>query len=275
MRQLLKNRLNLIVFPVLGIVLLASLVLMIVLTVSVLKVQSGPKPGPETGPSETSAETQATTHPSLLTGTEDAGTAYQDSLIFVGDSTTAHLRSRGVLTDGTDTKQVWCPSNNTLLLTSQITSLQIVYPDTGEEMTIPEAAGQKRPAVMILTIGLNGVTSSVKQKDNFLYDYRKLTQAIAEASPDTVIVIQSVFPVAANCDAFSVGPDEINRDIRTLNGWLLEFADENGYRYLDTASVLTDENGMLPESYQAGDGIHLTADAYRTVLQYIRTHACP
>ena len=271
-----KIRLNHIVFPVLGILLTASLVLMIVLTVSVLKSPSGPEPPKdETG---TAAETDPPSsggHASLLEETPDAGQAYQDSLIFVGDSTTAHLRSRGVLSGGTETKQVWCPENNTLLLTSQITSLEIVYPDTGESMTIPAAAGLKKPAYIVFTIGINGVTSSVKNKDDFLYNYGKLTKAVAAASPETAILIQSVFPVASNCDAFSKTPAEVNADIRTLNAWLLEFADENGYRYLDTHSALADDGGMLPVSYQNGDGIHLTAEAYNLVLQYIRTHACP
>ena len=103
----------------------------------------------------------------LLGETGDMGQAYLDSIVFVGDSTTAHLRSRGVLSGGTDTKQVWVPSDNTLLLDLNITAKKIVYPDTGEQLTIAEAAAKAKPAYMVLTIGLNGITSFVNNKNMY------------------------------------------------------------------------------------------------------------
>ena len=54
-----------------------------------------------------------------LATTPDAGLTYQDKLIFVGDSLTAHMASRGVLTGGTATYQVWRTENNLLNLNAQ------------------------------------------------------------------------------------------------------------------------------------------------------------
>ena len=204
--------------------------------------------------------------------TSDMGQAYLDSLIFVGDSTTAHLRSRGVLTGGTDTKQVWVPSDNTLLLDINITQKKIVYPHTGEQLTIAEAAAKDKPAYMVLTIGLNGVTSFVNNKNLYQNCYGKLIDEIREASPDTKIILQSVFPVAANQKTFSVDAATLNGYIDTLNGYVKELAEKKEVRYLDTASALKGADGNLPESYQNGDGIHLTAEGYRVILDYIRTH---
>ena len=69
--------------------------------------------------------------------------------------------------------------------------------------------------------------------------------------------------------------DELNEAIRTLNTWLPEIAASFDHvRVVDTASVLSDENGWLKESYDnSGDGIHLTTEAYRQILAYLRTHA--
>lgn len=217
-------------------------------------------------------ESAAVTDPVTLGETPDMGQAYQDSLIFVGDSTTAHLRSRGVLSGGTATKQVWVPSDNTLLLDINITQKKIVYPPTGESLTIAEAAAREKPAYMILTIGLNGVTSFVNNKNLYQNCYGKLIEAIQEASPDTKIILQSVFPVAANQKTFSVDAATLNGYIDTLNGYVLELAQSKEVRYLDTASALKGADGNLPESYQNGDGIHLTAEGYRVILDYIRTH---
>ena len=71
---------------------------------------------------------------------------------------------------------------------------------------------------------------------------------------------------------YSVSLDELNAYIRTINGWTRELASEQGLSYLDIASPLYDESGRLDKQYQSGDGHHLTAEAYKKVLYYIRTH---
>ena len=66
----------------------------------------------------------------------------------------------------------------------------------------------------------------------------------------------------------------VNRYIMTLNTWIPEIAAAHeNVRYADTASVLRMSDQALYPSYDAGDGIHLTAAAYEKVLQYLRTHA--
>ena len=220
----------------------------------------------------TDAPGQPAKAPVTLTETADMGQAYQDSIIFVGDSTTAHLRSRGVLTGGTETRQVWVPSDNTLLLDFNITKKKIVYPATGIEMTIAEATEKDKPAYMILTIGLNGITSFVNNKNLYQNCYGSLIDTIKKASPDTKIILQSVYPVAANQRTFTADAVTLNGYIDILNGYVKELAADKEVRYLDTNSALKGPDGLLPESYQNGDGIHLTAEGYRVILDYIRTH---
>ena len=50
-------------------------------------------------------------------------------------------------------------------------------------------------------------------------------------------------------------------------------AEATGCKYTDSASVLKAEDGSLREDYGNGDGIHLNADGFNAVLQYLRTHA--
>lgn len=213
------------------------------------------------------------TSPRVLQGTSDKGEGYIEKIIFVGDSTTHHLIARGVLPDGTETKQVWTPSNGTLMLSPTVTELKIVYPDTNEEITIAEAAGRKKPEYMVLTIGLNG--SHTFTESIYKSSYGKLIEAIKEASPNTKIILQSVFPVAANESAWtSLTPAELNLRIDQVNAWAKDLTTEyDNVRYLDTQSVLRDEDAFLKASYESGDGIHLTREAYLAILKYIRTHA--
>lgn len=199
--------------------------------------------------------------------TADAGVAYQDKIIFVGDSLTAHLVNRGVLSGGQNTRQVWHCENNMLNLNSEVTSAKIIYPETGEKMTIAEAAGKAKPAIMIITLGTDWGVSYLGEEE-FKSCYTKLVQAIQKASPKTQIVLQSIFPVTAGCVTLD------NARIDTANKWVKAIAAANGCRYLDTQSVLKDDKGCLKAEYcNSTDGIHLGKNAYEVILHYIRTHA--
>ena len=212
---------------------------------------------------------------SVMQKGEDLGQAYIDSFIFFGESTTYHLKSRGVLSGGTETHQVWGPPNGTVNLDTTIGTLKIVYPPTGEQLTIGEAARREQPKRMLLCFGLNGAVGNVRRgKEYFQSCYRIVLDAIQKNSPSTEIFLQSAFPVAENMDMshFSVDLDTLNTHIRTINEWTEELAEEYGIGYLNTAEILCDENGRLQKSYQNGDGHHLTAEAYRKILYYIRTH---
>ena len=202
-----------------------------------------------------------------LPETPDAGLAYQDKLIFVGDSLTAHLIYREVLTDGWDTKQVWRTESNMMNLNSLITSAKIIYPETGEKMTVAQAAGVAKPEIMIITLGIDWGVSYLIESD-FKACYASLIQAILAESPDTQIILQSIFPVTEDCVALD------NERIDTANGWVKDIAAENGCRYLDTQEVLKDGEGCLKKEYcSSADGIHLNKEAYEVILAYVRTHA--
>ena len=199
--------------------------------------------------------------------TPDAGLSYQDKIIFVGDSLTAHLINRGVLTGGTDTKQVWRCENNMMNLNSEVTAAKIIYPGTGEKMTVAEAAAKAKPEIMIITLGTDWGVSYLGEAE-FKDCYTNLIKAIQKASPKTEIILQSIFPVTAGCVTLD------NGKIDTANKWVKAIAAENGCHYLDTQSILKDEKNCLKENYcNSNDGIHMGKEAYVAILEYIRTHA--
>ena len=212
----------------------------------------------------------------FLEQSTDAGQNYIDSFIFLGESTTFHLKSRGVLSGGTETKQVWAPKSGTLMLDQSTSECRIVYPETNEELDLHDALALKHPKYILLTFGLNGAGRTVsKGAEYFKTCYKKLTNTIRDASPNTKIILQSCFPVAKNMDmsAYSINYLELNKYIDTLNEWTRELADDNGYGYLNTSEILKNEEGALRDELQVGDGYHLTRAAYEEILYYIRTHA--
>lgn len=223
---------------------------------------------------ETNSGTDAASA-AVLSEVKDKGREYIDSFVFLGESTIAHLKSRGVLTGGKATTQVWAPSNGTVNLDNTVSTLRIVYPETNELITVSEAAARKKPKRMLLCFGLNGAVTKIRLgKEHFKNCYLSLINIIRSASPSTEIFLASAFPVAENMDMtnYSITLDELNGYISTINGWTSELASEEGLVYLNIAEPLCDENRRLKTDYQVGDGHHLTAEAYEKVLYYIRTH---
>lgn len=211
----------------------------------------------------------------ILERTEDLGSDYIDSFVFFGESTTYHLKSRGVLSGGTNTKQVLANESGTAILDSETENMKVIYPDTGELMSIGDAVAKKRPKYIFLCFGLNGAVANARRgEEYFKICYKELVDKIKTASPETKIIIGSCYPVAKNMDMthYSVSLDELNEIIRTLNSWSLKVCEERDLRYLDTNEILTDKDGYLMPEYQVGDGHHLTREAYLKIIEYIRTH---
>lgn len=206
---------------------------------------------------------------------EDMGKDYIDSFVFFGESTTYHLKSRGVLSGGKGTLQVLGNNSGTAILDHDTASTSVIYPETGEIMTFRKAIALKRPKYLFMSFGLNGAVYKLKRGEEYFKDcYRSLIDAVKDASPDTKIILGSCYPVAENMDmsSYSLTLDQLNSAIETLNGWTAELCVEVGARYLNVNEVLTDERGRLRLEYQVGDGHHLNTAAYVKILDYIRTH---
>lgn len=191
-------------------------------------------------------------------------------MTFFGESTTAHLALRG----GIDPARVWTNAAGTVRLDSGILSRTLKDPADGSPCTVRELAAKYRPQVLVLSFGLNGIMGSSAHPDTYLGNYRRLIDAIREASPDTRFVIQSVCPVAdAGHQAdwkFSVPPGEINRKLTVLSDRLREFCrNDPTLTFADTASCLTDADGFLRGDLTT-DGIHLTGAAYVLILDALR-----
>lgn len=264
-----------------GICLVASLTLGII---ALVRADDGDQPNMDSGddvgddigdelPDRDDTPSTPTGSPSRVLGaTADMGQPYIDSMIFVGESTTAHLRSRGVLTGGKNTKQVWSNASNTMALDLNILQKTIDYPETAQAMTIPAAAAVAQPKFIVLNFGVNGIQTFGKNEKLYTTAYGKLIDAIHEASPNTVVLLQTVYPVAANQTTFGEGAATINGYIKRLNEILPDIATAHNAYVVDTASVLVGSDGNLRSDYQTGDGIHLTEAAYLQILNYLRTH---
>ena len=225
-----------------------------------------PVPTPEPSPTPTPEPTPI---PVELGPTEDAGQEYIDKIVFLGDSTTYWLYGYGVL----PRTQVWTDEQCTMSLfnvpVDPIEYHDPATPDVAENLLIPDCAARRRPEILVITLGLNGI--ALLNEEQFKGYYVDMIHAIQAASPETKIICQTAFPVHD-----SETPRGItNEAIDTANRWIFDIASETGVRYLNSHDLLMDETGQLRDDYNNHDGmgIHVNADGWNAILMNIRTHA--
>ena len=198
--------------------------------------------------------------------------SYIDKLTFLGDSTTYGLwyysNEAPLLTGELESEQVWTPDSGTLALFNYNTATVEVPTPDGPEMSIADACALKQPEYLVITLGVNGV--AMMDEEYFKECYTGLINIVKQNSPNTKIICNSIYPVGRSYAQL----DSINNDkINAANEWIKEVAAETGTRYSDTCSVLKDSEGWLRDDLQNGDYIHLNAQGFTEVLNYLRTHA--
>lgn len=200
----------------------------------------------------------------LLAKTADAGDAYIQKILFLGDS-----RINGMLYS----RQI--PAANTFaengLSHSVALNKAIVNLGTGKLLTIPQAVGIRKPAVMLVAFGINGV--AYMGKTGFMKSYEAFIDALLAQSPDSRLIIQSILPVSK---AYAQkDPRMENSTIDWYNQQLRALAEKKSLYYLDTAQALKGADNNLDPRFDKGDGLHFNAAAGEAILAYIRTHAIP
>ena len=204
----------------------------------------------------------------LLNTKEDAFAG----VFFFGESTTAHLaRTGGILDTDVGRGKVLRDESGTRYLDMRILSSPVYYyeEDEMEKISFAEAVERAQPRVLVLSFGLNGITRWSGDPDAFLRNYRELIEGIRARSPDTTILLQSIYPVGEN-NVFALSKEELNKQICRLNTCIASLAEEyESVHYVNTATLLYDASGALNAAYDNGDGIHLTNEAYEKILRFL------
>lgn len=197
----------------------------------------------------------------LLTETEDKGSIYSDDFIFAGDSTALYYVINKQITG----KRLW-HKEGIDPETALTNSIYINHIET--KKTFVENFKEKQPDKVVMTLGTN--SAAYMEPDYFIKNYKKLLTQIKEVSPHTLIIVQSIPPVASSYDSKTSG---INNDkINKLNYYILEMCSELNIPFLNSAEALKDSDGGLKEGYYIKDGIHLSKDGNAVLMKYLQNH---
>lgn len=192
---------------------------------------------------------------------EPADWDYFDDTVMVGDSITYGMASYNYLSFNNVFAKIGLHQGTAL-------TSKCVYTSRTTSYSIADALSQALPGKVYVTLGINAIYSA--KSDSFYDNYRALLSKIKRATPDSVIVIQSIFPVTEKW-AIDNGKPSCNEYIAYANSKLAEIAEENECYYLHTYEALCDDDGFLLSKF-SGDGIHLSKKGYEEVFDYILTH---
>lgn len=185
------------------------------------------------------------------------------TVVFFGDSTTAHLIARG----GVPAERVWSGAGNTVLFETVNKTKCVHLKDENIDLTLAEAVKLKKPAYLIITLGVSGGAGFLPE-EKFVSIYRTMLESVKEASPDTVVFVQSILPLS---DKSHLHYTKLTKEaVAEANGWIRTLCAEMEIPYIDTHPRLLDDNGYLKKIYQNDEYMHLTSAAYTIVLDSIR-----
>ncbi len=215
--------------------------------------------------SQTDIGVQSLSTSALLTETADAGDSYIARMTFLGDVTTNGIKSYGLLADRENTTKVLSTSDGTLSV-SGIASVKLAVGK--DSLSIADAVAAAKPDILVITLGENGC--SFMGESYFTTEYTSLITGIKTASPNTVIVCNSILPVSQKyADANNMNASTI----KLANNWIQQAAADNGCKYADSFAALADESGYLKADYDSGDGLKPNSAGLLAMLSYLKTHA--
>jgi len=198
----------------------------------------------------------------MLAETADAGEAYIDDTLFIGDSNTVRMMNYGITSE-----------KNTLAVVGMgiqsVKTLQCIqFTDRNDPVTMIEAVKLMQPRRIIITFGTNNATGM--DTSDFIKKYEESLDAIHDAYPYADILINAIPPI---CEKNSY-PKLSQKSIDDFNSELVNLAEKLGYKFIDTASVMKDaSSGYAKSGYTVNDGIHLSDSGFAAMFTYIRTHS--
>ena len=202
----------------------------------------------------------------ILKETERKDDNYINETIFYGDSITENFAYYNALSWNV----VWAKAS---LTPENAHTWEVPIRPYGVNMTLADAVKTYKPKRLVITLGANAV--AVMTEDYFISTYEDLVKKVKENSPNTMVIVQSIFPVDIRWDTHANTNNSINNTkINRLNYKLAEMCERQEVKFLNTAEALKDSSGRLEKGLgYDSDGIHLLPSGNSKVVEYFRIHA--
>ena len=126
---------------------------------------------------------------------------------------------------------------------------------------------EKKPEIVIMTMGTNGVAAM--NKDYFIEQYEIFLKSLMEVSPNTTLIVQSIPPVPIERDLD--GKALNNQKINEYNYYIAQMCERLGLKFLFSANSMKDETGGCKDGYCTTD-LHPSKAGNDALYEYSKNH---
>ena len=230
---------------------------------------NAPTSAPTSAPVNTHEELRSPNVSWYVPASAAVDSSFFDDAVFVGDSVSLKLTNYHLST---------AALGNAAFLTSGSLGVanamwdlyreDAVHPSyQGETVTVVDGIAKTGRQKVYLMLGINDL--GLYGVEGTIENFKTLTADILSRSPNVTFYIQSVTPILEDYGSLT------KAKIDEYNALLSEYCREQGWYFVDVASVLRDQNGYLPYDYCSDPdvmGIHFTDLACEIWVDYLRTH---
>lgn len=217
-------------------------------------------------------ETAETSEAQTSFTTVDA--AWFDDAAFVGDSVTLKLSYYAAATGCLGNAQFFASGSlGSANAMWELSNTQAVHPSyQGQTMLVEDCVATSGATKLFIMLGMNDI--AVYGIDGAVENYQALLERILTKSPGLTVYVQSMTPTTSTSSLLG---QSINSDnIRAYNDKLQQLCQQQGWHYVDVASVMYDESGQYLRSDYCSDpddmGIHFTEDGCQAWVDYLYGH---
>lgn len=142
----------------------------------------------------------------------------------------------------------------------------------GEKMLVEDCIAKSGAKKVYIMLGMNDL--GLYGLDATVENYKTLVDRILAKSPRVQIVVQSMTPMTTTSTI--IGENLNNANIKVYNDRLKELCTDNGWSFVDVASVMYDESGENLNREYCSDpddlGVHFTEAGCKAWADYLKTH---
>lgn len=195
---------------------------------------------------------------------EPTGDEYFTDAVFIGDSMMEYVEMLGELPTANYVWQIG-------MSPASAGRKQFRIKGTNARLTTYEKAAEYNPKKLYILLGSNGL-------DNYavsyiIADYERLADALITNFPDALIYVIAPPPMSyKRMTGDHYVPVKRYANFATE---LQALAERRHFYYIDLYHLLVNDEGYLPDKYNAGDGFHLSNRAYSILVEQVRKQTVP